>query len=193
MKESKVGSFEAMQLGDGTAAWRIAESEYLAQCPIFNLRKDISINPRGGGRHDFFVIEAPDWINVIPITRDGDVVMIEQYRHGTQEVTLEIPGGMVDDGEEPRAAAARELFEETGYRAESILPFGATRPNPAIMNNSLHSFLAQNCSFHEAPRFEGSEHTVVRLVKKSDIPTLIANGVISHALVIVAFHKFSLL
>jgi len=184
--------FDVARLGAETPVWQMVQSEYLARCRVFDVRRDLSTNPRDGREHDFFVIEAPDWINVVPLTTEGQVIMIEQYRHGTGEATLEIPGGMVDKGELPRDAAARELLEETGYQARIISGLGETRPNPAIQNNWLHSFIAEDCVFHEAPQFEGSEHTAVRLVDLHDVPLLIADGTIDHALVIVAFHKLSL-
>ena len=135
------------------------------------------------------MIEAPDWINVVPLTANDEVVMIEQYRHGTGEVTLEIPGGMVVDGEDARRAAARELLEETGYAARAeLLLLGSTRPNPAIQNNWIHTFLARDVQFRESPVFDGTEHTAVRLVPLDQIPALIADGTITHALVVVGFH-----
>lgn len=177
----------------GVSAWRRRTSKQLADCRVFQVRRDLSINPRDGREHFFYVIEATDWINVVPLTSDNKVVMIEQYRHGTEEVTLEIPGGMVDADETPRAAAARELFEETGYAApKELIALGKTRPNPAIQNNWIHTFLAANVEFISAPAFDGTEHTAVRLVPLDDIPRLVADGTINHALVVVGFHRLSL-
>jgi 8-oxo-dGTP pyrophosphatase MutT (NUDIX family) len=175
------------------AAWRRERSETLADCRVFQVRRDVNVNPRGGIAHDFYVIEAPDWINVIPLTSNREVVMIEQYRHGTDEITLEIPGGMVDPGESPGDSAARELVEETGYVAESgLIALGKTRPNPAIQNNWIHTFLARDVKFQHEPEFDGTEHTVVRLVPLARIPALISDGTITHALVVVGFHWLSL-
>jgi 8-oxo-dGTP pyrophosphatase MutT (NUDIX family) len=173
-------------------AWQRVESEQVADCRVFQVRRDLALNPRGGGQHNFYCIEAVNWINIIPLTSRDEVVMIEQYRHGANEVTLEIPGGMIDEGETAEMAASRELLEETGYRAGEVVMLGRTRPNPAIQNNWLYSFLARDCRFEQQPIFDSSEWTVVRLVPLSDIPALIAEGAITHALVVAAFHWLSL-
>lgn len=172
-------------------AWRCEGSEPLADCRVFRVRRDRSLSPRDGSAHDFYVIESPDWINVIPLTAGGQVVMIEQYRHGTGEVTLEIPGGMVDPGETPAETAARELLEETGYAAAEVVALGRLRPNPAIQDNWIHMFLAPGVEYREAPTFDGTEQTVVRLVPLAEVPGLIASGKITHSLVVAGFHLLS--
>lgn len=184
--------FERSRLGEETPAWRLVSSEQVADCRVFKVRRDFSINPRSATEHDFYCLEAPDWINIIPLTARDEVVMIEQYRHGSNEVTLEIPGGMVDEGETARECAKRELLEETGYASGDLLFLGRTRPNPAIQNNWIHSFLARDTTFRSAPVFEGTEHTVVRLVPLADVPALISDGTINHSLVVVGFYLLSL-
>jgi ADP-ribose pyrophosphatase len=173
--------------------WRRRSSEIIADCRVFQVRRDISVSPHHGSEHDFFVLESSDWINIIPLTANDEVVMIEQYRHGSEDVTLEIPGGMVDAGESPVEAATREMLEETGYAAAGeVINLGKVRPNPAIHNNWIHTFLARDAQHKQAPVFESTEHTVVRLVPLANIPQLIACGAINHALVVVGFHWLAL-
>ncbi|HLM59047.1 MAG TPA: NUDIX hydrolase [Pyrinomonadaceae bacterium] len=174
------------------ALWRRLGSEQLADCRVFRVRRDRSADPRDGREHDFFVIEAPDWINVVPLTDDGRVVLIEQYRHGTGELSLEIPGGMVDPGESPAETAARELLEETGYGGGELTLVDKTRPNPAIQNNWLHTYVARGVRFSAAPVFHGTEQTVTRLVPFGEVPRLIREGAVTHSLVVAAFHLLSL-
>lgn len=174
-------------------SWQRRSSDIIADCRVFRVRRDVSVSPHRGSEHDFFVLESSDWINIIPLTAAGEVVMIEQYRHGSEEVTLEIPGGMVDAGESPQAAAVREMLEETGYAATGeVVSLGKVRPNPAIHNNWIHTFLARDVSLRQKPVIESTEHTVVRLVALTDIPRLIRDGSINHALVVVGFHWLAL-
>ena len=172
--------------------WKRERSEQVADCRVFQVRRDFSTDPRSQRAHDFYVIEAPDWINVIPLTKTGEVVLIEQYRHGTEAVSLEIPGGMVDPGETPGETAARELFEETGYEAGELIFLGKTRPNPAIQNNWIHTFLARGVERRREPLNQGTEWTRVRLEPLARIPALIREGAIDHSLVVVGFHWLAL-
>jgi 8-oxo-dGTP pyrophosphatase MutT (NUDIX family) len=180
--------FARERFGLETPAWQRAASERLADCRVFQVRRDHSISGRDGREHDFYVIEAPDWINIIPLTAQDNIVMIEQYRHGSCEVTLEIPGGMVDQGEAPQSAALREMLEETGYAASEALLLGKTRPNPAIQNNWIHTFVARDAQYRGVPVFDSTEHTAVRLVPLADVPALIADGTITHSLVVMGFY-----
>lgn len=171
--------------------WSKIASQVLGDYRVFRLRQDWSRSPRTGREHNFFVLETGDWVNVIPITPEGQVVLIRQYRHGIEAVTLEIPGGMVDSNDgQPGQSAERELLEETGYRAEKIIHIGTTTPNPAILNNRCHSFLALNARPITSPQLDGSEDIEFELVDIAAIPDLIASGQITHALVIAAFYFY---
>src|SRR4030043_2150070 len=115
--------------------WKCIRSNTPQSFRVFSVRTDRAVSPRTGNEHDFHIIESRDWINIIPVTKDNQVVMVKQYRHGSREVTLEIPGGLVDPGDTPEKAAARELLEETGYQAEELMKIGSVNPNPALFNN----------------------------------------------------------
>jgi ADP-ribose pyrophosphatase len=170
--------------------WSKLESKPIADYRIFKLRQDTSQSPRTGQAHTFFVLESLDWINVIPLTAEGKVVFIHQYRHGTESVSLEIPGGIVDQDESPAEASRRELLEETGYTAEQIIPTGVITPNPAFLNNRCHTFLALGARYVRPPQFDGAEDIAVEEIALEAVPTLITSGHINHALVIAAFYNF---
>ncbi len=168
--------------------WTIEEKQELLTTSIFAVTARVATSPRTGLRHRFLVIEAPAWVNVVPLTGDGEVVMVEQYRQGTGELTLEIPGGMVDPQDaSPAQAAQRELLEETGYLAQTISPTGVVAPNPAIQNNLCHSFVATDLEWRGDPVLDGAEDIETRLVPLREIPAMIRDGRIRHALVVAAF------
>jgi 8-oxo-dGTP pyrophosphatase MutT (NUDIX family) len=172
--------------------WNVVSSEQLESNKIFSTRKDTSISPITGNEHDFFVVEAPDWINVVAITEDDEVILIEQYRHGVQSVTVEIPGGMVDPGEEPLQTAKRELLEETGYAGNNWVSIGEVFPNPAMQNNKCYTFLATNCKKVGEPNFDTTEDILTYTKPSSEIPKLVAEGKITHSLVVAAFYWYYL-
>lgn len=140
---------------------------------------------------DFYLLRSPDWVNVIPLTDDGRVVLVRQYRVGPEELTLEVPGGVCDAGELPALAAARELREETGFEAREIVPLGFVHPNPAIQSNRCHSFLARGARRVADPTPEPFEQIEVELFALAEIPRLVREGAITHALVVSAFHLLS--
>jgi 8-oxo-dGTP pyrophosphatase MutT (NUDIX family) len=139
---------------------------------------------------DIFVFAVPDWCNVLAETPEGELVMVWQYRHGTDELSLEIPGGVIDPGEAPEHAARRELEEETGYRAESLELVSVVQPNPALQGNSCYTFLARGACPTGTTRFDELEDLETTLVSRSDLPTLIDERVVTHALVIVALELY---
>jgi 8-oxo-dGTP pyrophosphatase MutT (NUDIX family) len=172
--------------------WKLIRSQPAQSFRVFSVRTDTTVSPRTGIEHDFYVIETKDWINIIPLTDDDQVVMIRQYRHGSREVTLEIPGGLVDPGDTPKKAAARELLEETGYQAKEWTQIGVVNPNPALFNNRCYTFLAQDIKKVSDPTPDQTEDIEVVLIPLEDISGLILKGQIDHAMVITAFTHYFL-
>ena len=168
--------------------WQLLESKVLYAFPIYRLRQDTRRSPRTGKDHPFLVLDSTDWINVVPVTPKGDIVMIRQFRHGTASFVWEIPGGMVDPQDKtPEQAARRELLEETGCEAGHFKFLGAVYPNPAIQNNLCHTFLALNVQFRQEQQLDGSEDIEVQEVPWVEILKMIDCGEITHSLVLNAF------
>ncbi|HEX9960629.1 MAG TPA: NUDIX hydrolase [Pyrinomonadaceae bacterium] len=172
--------------------WKRKSSKQLADCRVFKVREDFCERESDNLEHSFFVIESPDWVNVVPLDAENRVILIEQFRHGTEEIILEIPGGMIDEGEAPETAARRELLEETGYASDELVYLGKSRPNPAIQNNWIHFFAALNCRIIQETDFDEHESVVTRLVSLDEIPHLIESERITHSLVLAGFYKLNL-
>ncbi len=172
--------------------WRKTGSRPLGDFRIFKLRADRRVSPRTGQEHEFHILDSVDWVNVIALTPERQLVMIEQYRHGSETVELEIPGGLIDAGEAPVAAAVRELREETGYTGENPRLIGRIFPNPAILSNTCHTVLLDNCRCGHPVEFDHGEDLATRLVSVADLPRLVAEGRIQHSLVVVALYYFEL-
>jgi ADP-ribose pyrophosphatase len=173
--------------------WQKVDSQPVGDFRIFTIRSDQVISPRTQHTHDVFVIDCTNWVNVIAMTADRHLVMIEQYRHGSTTIELEIPGGMIDAKDASHIAAGlRELQEETGYVGEHPRLIGQIYPNPAIMSNTCFTVLVENCRCLHPVQFDHGEDLVTRLVPIADLPRLVADGKIQHSLVVVALYYFEL-
>jgi len=172
-------------------SWRTIGRRSLFRHRLFELRSE-ELASDEGGRREAVVLDAPRWVNMVALDGTGGVLLVRQWRFGIAAPTLEIPGGMVDPGESPLAAAGRELLEETGYRAASWRPLGEVDPNPAFLTNRCSTFLAEGLERAGPATGDGEEEIEVELVPLASIPELIAAGTIRHALVVAAFHLFDL-
>jgi len=170
--------------------WTLLTSMILQSCRVFTVRNERYRSPRTLQEHDFYLIDSPDWVNVIPLTADGKVVLVKQFRFGTKEFSLEIPGGMLDEGDTPAGAAARELLEETGFAGNEPEFLGSVHPNPAIHTNRCYTYLIRNALFQTPPKQDSTEDVEVEIVPLADIPGLIQDGTITHALVVAAFYWY---
>jgi ADP-ribose pyrophosphatase len=158
--------------GDGLA-WPLDRSEQAGDFRHFRVRRDWYRSPRDGEPHDFYVLDMPDWVQVVALTTEGRLVLVEQFRPGTRVVTLEFPAGLVDPGEEPAAAAARELAEETGYRGGEATIIAALAPNPALQNNRLFVVLIEGCQATGERDQDTGEAIRVRDARPEEIDSLI--------------------
>lgn len=150
-------------------------------------------NPKTHKSSDFVVLNSRNWVNIIPITIDNKIVMIKQYRQGIDEITLEIPGGLIDSNETPASAAMRECIEETGfYSPEPLQYLGKVHPNPAFLNNTCFTFLWKNVEKKFQTKFDPNEDIEIALFDEKEIKDLIINGIITHSIVLNAFFFYFL-
>jgi 8-oxo-dGTP pyrophosphatase MutT (NUDIX family) len=146
-------------------------------------------NPRNGQTMQRVVLESVDWVNVVAITADQKVVVVRQFRFGTSAITTEVPGGMVDAGENPLAAAMRELREETGYASDNWHYLGAVEPNPAFMDNLCHHYLAYPAEKTQDLDLGDGEDIVVALVTLAELRMDVRQGALRHALALSALSR----
>jgi 8-oxo-dGTP pyrophosphatase MutT (NUDIX family) len=170
--------------------WRELARRKLLDCRVFEVEESTAVSPVDGSSHDFYRVRNGDWVQIIPVTADDEIVMIRQYRHGAGAIVLEIPGGLVDPGETPAEAAARECLEETGYRVTVLEPVASINPNPAIHTAPLHSFHAPGVEKTADVCNSDTEQTEVVLVPLDSVADLLRSGEIDHALVASTLWRF---
>jgi 8-oxo-dGTP pyrophosphatase MutT (NUDIX family) len=167
--------------------WEYTGRTDLLETGIFKLQEERAISPRTGAERSFVHVEAAEWVNIVPLTSAGEIVLVRQWRHGVKDFGLEIPGGIVDPGEDAAATATRELREETGHAGDPPRRIGVVEPNPAFMGNRLHTYLIENCRRVAEQQLDASEDIEVVVKPLGEIPALVAGGTIRHALVICGF------
>lgn len=167
--------------------WKVLESNYLQ--PRFRVDKCEQPN---GKLLDVTVLEFRTWANILAITKDQKAVLVKQYRHGVKNVLLELPGGIVEDGEEPLDGIKRELLEETGYASSNVMEAGWIYPNPAIQTNKLYCFLALDAEQVDEQNLDDGEDIEVQLLPLDELTAMVRDGEFLHALhVAVLFRAFA--
>ena len=162
--------------------WRTLSSEYLIRRPWLTARRDTVELPNGTVNDEYYVLEYPDWVNVVAITTGGDFVFVRQYRHGIDEVCHEIVAGVIEPGEQPEAAARRELEEETGYGGGCWRELMVLSPNPSTVTNIVHCFVATGVERTAAQHLDATEDIEVCLFSKDEVRQMLQRGEIMQAL-----------
>lgn len=139
---------------------------------IFEIYRVTRVSPKGQ-RGNFVVVDAPDWVTIVPLIRDAggseSFLMVRQYRHGSETVTLEFPAGVVEYDEEPEEAARRELIEETGWTPETTVFLGQANPNPAFMCNTTYTFLASGLHDGSLQQLDETEELILEIVPADEV------------------------
>lgn len=162
--------------------WKLLESEYLIQRPWLTARCDKVQLPNGTIHDEYYVLEYPTWINVIAITDEGKYVMVEQYRHGLQDIFTEIVAGVVESGEPPLEAAKRELLEETGFGGGEWSLNAVLSANPGSMNNQTYSFIAKGVKKICEQHLDETEDINVKLLSEDEVRRMLRNDEVKQAL-----------
>lgn len=173
------------------AKWLRATTEPLADYGVFKVVRYGMRDGAGTARRPVHCFECPDWCNVIARTTTGDIVMIWQYRFGTDSLTLEVPGGVIDPDEEPIVAARRELREESGYDAERFELLSVVEPNPALQGNRCYTFMAHDAKLVHDTAFDDLEECETVLVPEAHLGDLLDSGAVTHALVVSALETYA--
>lgn len=170
--------------------WELISSREDRSYPLFSVRINRNRSPRTGKIHEFQVLTSPPWVTVIPVTPDGNVIMVRQYRHGTGELSLEPPGGLVKEGQTPEQSGREELEEETGYQPREMELLGWMHPMPALFTNRLYVFLAKDVTPTGTMNTDETEEVETVRVPVGEVREYIRSGKITASVMIAALHLF---
>ena len=170
--------------------WKVLESEYLVRRPWLTARRDRLELPDGRIIPEYYVLEYPDWVNVIAITKDGQFVMERQYRHAARKISLELPCGVMEEGETPLEAAQRELLEETGLGGGQWKKLMELSPNPSAMSNTTHCFLAIGVEKIAEQHLDETEELSVLFMTKEEVKRMLNENQICQALMVAPLYKY---
>jgi ADP-ribose pyrophosphatase len=171
--------------------WKKLGAREVARTRIFSVESVDFQHPKRAKPQDFFVINAPDWVNVLALTPDGRLVLVRQFRYGMNDFSVEIPGGVIDPGEDPIVAGVRELREETGFVGTGARLLGSVHPNPALQNNRTHLVLVENARREASLDWDPDEEFEIMAMPVDEVYQLAYRGGITHAMVLDALLLFT--
>ena len=162
--------------------WNVRREAHHAGCKVFDVLRRTCSHPLDHREGDFFVIRCPDWVLALPVTADGRIVMVRQWRFGAEALSVEPPGGVRDGGEDPLATAARETLEETGYAHGSPVALGSVSPNPALQSNRCHFVLLEGVRNGQPRSLDANEEIEVVELAPAEALARVRAGETTHAL-----------
>ncbi len=169
--------------------WKTLESEQIFKSGLVSIDKEKCQMPDGRIMPSYYILRFPDWVNVMPVTKDRKVVLIKQYRHATGLVHWEVPGGAVHRGEDARLGALRELEEETGYSSSQLIKVGETFPNPALQDNKIHTYLALDCELKGTQTLDPYEDIEVEAIPLEELEVWLRRGDFNHNIVVASIYQ----
>lgn len=168
----------------GVEGWEVLPKREVLKTPVVTIKAGPVLCRRSGIQKDFYLFDFPDWVNIVALTPGRDIVLIRQFRYGSNRLEIEVPGGMVNDREDPVAAGCRELLEETGYVGSGARIIGKVCPNPAIQRNTCFTVLVEEAVPKVEPGMDEMEDIETFLVPEKEVWEYIATGAIDHGLVL---------
>lgn len=168
--------------------WQLSKPKEIFHSKIFTIESHMAINPRNGVEDQYYTAKFPNWVNVIALTPQEEVILIRHFRHGSNRFEVEIPGGCIDPREATLDAAARELAEETGYTGEKPQLIGQTSPNPSLQDNTCFTVLIKNCQLTQDVHLDDGEDIEVFKIPLSEVRDLIFSGKISNTMAVSSFY-----